>query len=311
MEMRNVGSSGLRVSLVGLGCNNFGWTIEEEASRAVVTKALDSGITLFDTADYYGAKPGDSEEVLGRLIKGERDKIILTTKFGIPFIGERRPNTSRSFVLNAIEGSLRRLQTDWIDLYMIHWPDATTPMEETLRVLDDLVTSGKVRYIACSNLAPWRIVESKWLAREGRTQGFIAAQNEYSMLARDPEADLIPALRKYDMSLIPYYPLASGLLTGKYIGGEAQGRLKDNFLNLGNKYLTEANLEKVRKLSEFARAAGRTMVELAMSWLADKPYIPSIIAGATKPDQVEQNVTAADWKFTAEERAQIDAILKA
>ena len=207
MDFRNVGASGLRVSKVGLGCNNFGWTIDEAASRLVVGKALDLGITLFDTADYYGTTPGDSETVLGQILKGARHNVILSTKFGVPAAGGH-PNNSRSFIVKAIEASLRRLQTDWIDLYMIHWPDATTAMEETLRALDDLVKSGKVRYIACSNLAPWRVVESKWIAREASTHGFIAAQNEYSLLSRDVERELVPALKAYGMGLIPYFPLA-------------------------------------------------------------------------------------------------------
>lgn len=309
MDFRNVGRSGLRVSTIGLGCNNFGWTIDAEASRLVVHKALDLGVTLFDTADYYGSPPGNSESVLGDLIAGQREKIVLTTKFGIPLTGaDRRPDNSRSFILQAIEGSLRRLKTDWIDIYMIHWPDPTTAMEETLRALEDVIASGKARYIACSNLAPWRIVESKWLAKEMSTHGFIAAQDEYNLLNRAAERELLPAVQAYGMGLIPYYPLASGLLTGKYLQPDATGRLQRNFLNLGNKLLTDANIAKVGALDAFARDHGRSLLELAMSWTASRPAVASVIAGATGPDQLEQNIRAAKWSFTQEELADIDRL---
>ena len=311
MQFRNVGRAGLRVSTIGLGCNNFGWTIDKDASRPVVHKALDLGITLFDTADYYGSTPGNSEDVLGDLIAGQRDKIVLTTKFGVPLVGaDRTPNNSRSFVLNAIEGSLRRLKTDWVDIYMIHWPDASTPMEETLRALDDIISSGKARYIACSNLAPWRIVESKWIAREISSHGFIAAQDEYNLINRAAEKDLIPALQAYDMALIPYFPLASGLLTGKYLKEAATGRLQQNFLNLGNRLLTETNLDKVRKLNEVAEGAGHSLLELAMSWTATRPGVASVIAGATRAEQLEQNVAALNWDFTPDQIAAIDEITR-
>ena len=311
MQFRNVGRSGLRVSTIGLGCNNFGWTIDKDASRPVVHKALDLGITLFDTADYYGSTPGNSEDVLGDLIAGQRDKIVLTTKFGVPLVGaDRTPNNSRSFVLNAIEGSLRRLKTDWVDIYMIHWPDASTPMEETLRALDDIISSGKARYIACSNLAPWRIVESKWIAKEISSHGFIAAQDEYNLINRAAEKDLIPALQAYDMALIPYFPLASGLLTGKYLKEAATGRLQQNFLNLGNRLLTETNLDKVRKLNEVAEGAGHSLLELAMSWTATRPGVASVIAGATRAEQLEQNVAALNWDFTPDQIAAIDEITR-
>ena len=309
MQQRNVGRSGLRVSTVGLSCNNFGWTIDKETSRPVVHKALDLGISLFDTADYYGSTPGDSEEVLGDLIQGQREKIVLATKFGVPLVGDRTPNNSRAYILQAIEGSLRRLKTDWIDIYMIHWPDASTAMEETLRALDDIVKSGKVRYIACSNLTPWRIVESKWIAKEASTHSFIAAQDEYNLLNRNVEKDMVPALQAYGMGLIPYFPLASGLLTGKYLEPEAEGRLQQNFLNLGNRLLTEANIAKVRALNDFAKQHDHSLLELAMSWTASRPAVCSVIAGATKPDQLEHNANALNWTFTPDELAEIDRIL--
>jgi aryl-alcohol dehydrogenase-like predicted oxidoreductase len=301
-----MGKSGLKVSTVGLGCNNFGWSISAEQSKPVVHKALDVGISLFDTADFYGSPPGNSEAILGPLLKGQRDKVVLTTKFGFPFDGSP-PDNSRSFVLRQLEGSLERLQTDWIDIYMIHVPDPTTPMEETLRALDDIVTSGKARYIAVSNMAPWRLVDANWIARDLGTHAFIASQNEYSLLQREPERELIPALLHQGMTLNPYFPLASGMLTGKYLGG-GEGRLKDNFLGLGNMFLTERNHDVVRVLDGYAKERGHTLIELAMSWLACQPVVAGIIAGATRPEQVEQNAKAAGWKMTAEELADIAAI---
>jgi aryl-alcohol dehydrogenase-like predicted oxidoreductase len=306
VEFVTMGKSGLKVSAVGLGCNNFGWSIDAERSKPVVHKALDLGITLFDTADFYGTPPGNAETVLGPLIKGQRGNIVLTTKFGYRF-EDARPDNSRSFIMRQLEGSLKRLGTDWIDIYMVHVPDEDTPIEETLRALDDIVTSGKARYVAVSNMAPWRMVEANWTAKTLRTHSFIASQNEYSLLQRGPEKELIPALRQYGMTLNPYFPLASGMLTGKYLG-DAEGRLKDNFLGLGGMFLTERNYEIVRKLDVFARERGHTLIELAMSWLACQPTVAGIIAGATKPEQVEQNAKAAGWKLTADEFAAIDVI---
>jgi aryl-alcohol dehydrogenase-like predicted oxidoreductase len=301
-----MGASGLKVSAVGLGCNNFGWSIDAEQSKPVVHKALDVGITLFDTADFYGSPPGNAESVLGPLIKGQRDKIVLTTKFGFPFDGGP-PDNSRGFILRAIEASLKRLGTDWIDIYMIHIPDPSTPLDETLRALDDIVRSGKARYIAVSNMDAWRVVEAKWVAREIGSHGFIVSQNEYSLLQREPEKALIPALLHHEMTLNPYFPLASGMLTGKYLGA-GEGRLKDNFLGLGNMFLTERNHAIVRRLDAFARERGHQLVELAMSWLACQPAVAGIIAGATKAEQVEQNALAASWKLSAQDLAEIDSI---
>jgi aryl-alcohol dehydrogenase-like predicted oxidoreductase len=307
MEQRNIGQSGLRASVVGLGCNNFGWTIDAEASRLVVDKAFDLGVNFFDTAHVYGSTFGKSEEVLGDLIKGRRNEIVLATKFsGSP---QRPRDNSRRFVLNEIENALRRLKTDWVDIYMIHWPDFTTPMEEVLRTLDDIVRSGKTRYIGVCNLAPWRLVEAQWLAKELGTYKFIAGQYEYNLLSRDIEAEHIPAMQAYGLGLTPYFPLASGLLTGKYLKGDAAGRLTDNFLGLGNRMLTEANFEKVRKLDAFAKSRERSLLELAMSWLAAQPVVSSVIAGATKPHQLEQNVAAAKWALSADDLGEIDGLL--
>jgi aryl-alcohol dehydrogenase-like predicted oxidoreductase len=311
MEKRHVGRSGLRVTTVGLGCNNFGWKIGQEESNAVVAKALDLGVDLFDTADRYGTVGGESEIVLGKALGARRKDIVLLTKFGLDLNDFRIRHGSRRYIMSAVEGSLQRLDTDWLDVYMIHWPDYSTPMDETLRALDDLVRSGKVRYIAVSNLEPWRLADAVWISRHGGLETFIAAQDEYNLLKRDAEKDLIPALQHYGLGFIPYYPLASGLLSGKYTdGANATGRLKENFLRTGDVFLTERNLKLATALQAFCRARGRTLLELAMSWLASRPTVSSVICGATRPEQVEQNVKAAGWALNAEELAEVDKLTK-
>jgi aryl-alcohol dehydrogenase-like predicted oxidoreductase len=313
MQKRHIGKSGLRVATVGLGCNNFGWTIDQAASNQVVTRALDLGVDLFDTADRYGTIGGESEIVLGKALGERRKDIVLLTKFGVDLVDARLRNGSRSYVINALEGSLRRLNTDWIDIYMIHWPDYSTPMEETLRALDDLVRSGKVRYIACSNLEPWRVVDALWISKHFDLEHFIAAQDHYNLLKRDAEKDLIPALKHHGVGFIPYFPLSGGLLTGKYSAGngDAQGRLKDNFLGMGNWFLTERNLKIVAGLDEFCRSRNHTILELAVSWLAAQSVVSTVICGATKPEQVEQNIKAADWVLSADDLAEIDKLTQA
>lgn len=301
-----MGRSGLKVSAIGLGCNNFGWSISAEASKPVVHRALDLGVTLFDTADIYGDPPGRAEEVLGPLLKGWRQDIVLTTKFGFDLDGGPL-NNSRDFILRALEGSLRRLGTDWVDIYMVHIPDLVTPIEETLRTLDEIVKSGKARHIAVSNMDAWRVVDAVWTAKTLGTANLICSQNEYSLLERSPEQELIPALLQQGMTLNPYFPLASGMLTGKYLAGDT-GRLTDNFLNLGGKFLTERNHAIVRKLNDYAQSRGRTLTELALSWLVCQPVVAGVIVGATRAEQVEQNIAAGGWKLTAEEVAQINAI---
>jgi len=311
MELRQVGRSGLRVTSMGLGCNNFGWKIDQDASNRVVARALDLGINLFDTADRYGTAGGDSEIALGKALGARRKDIVLLTKFGVDLNDHRVRNSSRAYILKAVEGSLRRLATDWIDVYMIHWPDYATPMEETLRALDDLVRSGKVRHIAVSNLEPWRIADSVWISRSHGLETFIAAQIEYNLLKRDAEKELIPAMEHYGMGFIPYYPLASGLLTGKYSdGSKGQGRLSENFLRTGDVFMTERNLAIVRNLQEFGRQRGRSLLELSISWLAAQRTVSSVICGATTPDQVEQNLQAYGWTLDAEDLAEIDRLTK-
>jgi len=315
MEFRYLGRSGLRVSTIGLGCNNFGGRLRQEETRAVLHKAFDLGITLFDTSDTYGAvgggKTGDSELQMGQVIGSMRKDIVLATKFANPMTNDgTKQGASRRYIMTAIEDSLRRLRTDYIDLYQVHTTDADTPIEETLRALDDLVRQGKVRYIGCSNHAAWRVVEAAWTAKMCNLHHFVSAQDQYSLVHRDPEKELMPALRQYGLGLLPYFPLASGLLTGKYKRNAAMpaGSRLANTQRLADVYLTEKNWEIAEKLGDFADQAGHSMLELAFSWLLAKAPVASVIAGATKPDQLEANVKAGGWKLTAEEVAEIDKI---
>jgi aryl-alcohol dehydrogenase-like predicted oxidoreductase len=310
MQKRKLGNSGPEVSLVGLGTNNFGGRIDLAASRRVVDKALDLGVTLIDTADIYGNK-GGSEECLGQILGPRRKDVVLATKFGLPMDGAGKlRGASRRYIMQAVEASLRRLKTDWIDLYQLHRPDPRTPIEETLRALDDLVKAGKVRFIGCSNLSATELEEAQRVAGQKHLTPFICCQDEYSLLERGPEKDLLAVMRKYGVALLPYFPLASGLLTGKYKHGAplpAGTRLADNPPR-GGGVLSARNWRIVEALDAFAAARGHTLLELAMSWLASRPYVPSIIAGATKPEQVEQNVAAIGWSLSAAELAEIDRI---
>jgi aryl-alcohol dehydrogenase-like predicted oxidoreductase len=313
MKIRNLGHSGLRVSLVGLGCNNFGGRIDLEASRKVVHKALDLGITLLDTADMYGNR-GGSESCLGQILGERRKDVVLATKFGFPMDeAETLKGASRRYIVTAVEASLKRLKTDWIDLYQLHRPDPLTPLEETARAMDDLVRQGKVRYIGCSNLPAWQVAHARWFSREMGLDSFVSCQDEYSLLARGIERELIPAMQNYGLGLLPFFPLASGLLTGKYHRGVAAGSDTRfaNWAHLAKRYMTDANWDAVERLSAFASAHGRTLLELAMSWLAARPTVSSIIAGATKPEQVEQNVKAVEWTLTPAEMVEIDRLAPA
>jgi aryl-alcohol dehydrogenase-like predicted oxidoreductase len=310
MELRNLGRSGLLVSTVGLGCNNFGGRIDLEATRKVIHKALDVGITLFDTADVYGER-GGSETCIGQVLGEARKRIVLATKFGIPMdhTGEKEGG-SRRYIFAAIEASLRRLQTDWIDLYQLHQVDPRTPIEETLRALEDLSRAGKIRYYGCSNLPAWQVVEAQWTARTLNLSGFVSCQDEYSLVVRDAERDLMPAMRAYGLGLLPYFPLASGLLTGKYRRNKPmpeEARLTKT-QRLADRYLTDTNWAKSEKLIDFAESRGRTPLELAFSWLLARAPVASVIAGATRPEQIEQNVTAGAWKITEDDLAEIDRI---
>jgi aryl-alcohol dehydrogenase-like predicted oxidoreductase len=310
MEIRNLGQSGLRVSSIGLGCNNFGGRIDEAATKRVIHKALDLGITLFDTADTYGEK-GGSETVMGNILGADRQRIVLATKFASPMddSGEKTGG-SRRYIMTAVEDSLRRLRTDWIDLYQMHRVDPNTPIEETLRALDDLIRQGKVRYIGCSNFPAWQMTEASWTARTAGLNGFVSCQDEYSLVHRAPEAELIPAARKLGFGLLPFFPLASGLLTGKYRRNTplpAGTRLAAT-QRLADRYLTERNWEVSERLGDYAETRGHTMLELAFSWLLAQSPVASVIAGATRTEQLEQNARAGSWKMTAEDLAEIGRI---
>ena len=309
MEMRRLGNSGLLVSAVGLGCNNFGGRIDTAATRQVVHKAFDLGITLFDTADIYGNK-GGSETAMGEVLGARRKDIVLATKYAKPMDDSgRMRGASRRYIVAALEASLRRLKTDWIDLYQQHEPDPGTPIEETLRALEDLVRAGKVRYVGCSNLPAWQVVEAEFVARQAGTTRFVSCQDEYSLLARGIEKDLLPAMRRHGIGLLPYFPLASGLLTGKYRRNAAmpEGARLTNTQRLADVYLTDANWQIVEKLEAFCAARGRGLLDLAFAWLLGEPAVASVIAGATRPEQLERNVAAARWTLSAEDRALVDA----
>ncbi len=312
MELRTLGKSGLQVSLVGLGCNNFGMKLDREATRKVVDAAIEHGITLFDTADIYGNR-GGSENFLGEVLGERRKAIVLATKFGMQMdkAGTLKGG-SRRYIMAAAEDSLRRLKTDWIDLYQIHQPDPLTPIEETLRALDDLVHQGKVRYLGCSNLPAWQVVAAQWTSRECNLNSFISCQDEYSLLVREPDRELIPAMQAYGLGLLPYFPLASGMLTGKYKRntGLPAGTRFALMEALANRYMNEANWTIVEALEKFATSRGHSMLELAFSWLAARSPVASVIAGATTPEQVAQNVKAAEWKLSSEDLAEVDRITR-
>jgi aryl-alcohol dehydrogenase-like predicted oxidoreductase len=310
MQRRRLGRSGPEVSLVGLGGNNFGGRTDLQASRRVVDAALDLGITLIDTADVYGNQ-GGSEEILGKVLGARRKDIVLATKFGLRMDdGGKLAGASRRYIVQAVEASLRRLNTDWIDLYQLHRPDPKTPIEETLRALDDLVQAGKVRFIGCSNLAAAQIEEAQAVAIRHGLVSFVSCQDEYNLLDRGIEKDRVAVMRKHGLGLLPFFPLASGLLTGKYKSGApmpAASRLAYS-AHHADGLLNARNWRMVEELRAFAAGRGHTLLELAMSWLASRPFIASIIAGATRPEQVVANVAAVGWTLSPADLAGIDRI---
>lgn len=311
MTFRRLGASGLVVSAVGLGTNNFGMKLDFDACRQVVRAALDHGVTLFDTADTYGA----SEERLGALLQGHRDDVIIATKFGSDVRRRGLSNGedwgargSRRYVRRAVESSLTRLRTDWIDLYQLHRPDPSTPIEETLSVLDDLIHEGKVRYIGSSNFAAWQVADADWAARAAGRTRFVSAQNEYSLLARDAERELIPALEQYGIGLLPYYPLANGLLTGKYRRGEPPPAGSRIGAWSQHALLADATFDVVEKLTAFAHERSVELLDVAIGGLAAQRCVASVIAGATSAEQVTANVRAGRWHPSAEDLAEIKRI---
>ncbi|HWE62002.1 MAG TPA: aldo/keto reductase [Chloroflexota bacterium] len=309
MQYRRAGNSGLKVSAVGLGTNNFGGRTEEDRSIAVIHRALDLGVTTIDTADSYSK--GRSEEIIGRALHGRRYQAQILTKVNKPMgAGPHDRGLSRTHIIAACEASLRRLQTDFIDLYQMHDWDPETPLEESLRAFDDLVRAGKVRYIGCSNFAAWQLVLALWTSDKRGYVPFVSVQPEYNMFERTVEAELLPACEALGAGIIPYFPLASGLLTGKYRAGEPvpEGTRFYGSERL-RQQLTDERLEKVAQLEEIARAHGKTVGQLAIAWLLARPVVCTVIAGATRPEQVEENAGAAEWQLDAATLQAIESIL--
>ncbi|TNC29275.1 aldo/keto reductase [Amycolatopsis alkalitolerans] len=313
MPLRRLGRSGLVVSVVGLGTNNLGMKLDFDTSREVVHAALDAGITLFDTADVYGA----SEERLGEILRGHRDNVVIATKFGsdVRRLGNDNGDDwnargARRYVRRAVEASLRRLRTDWIDLYQLHRPDALTPIEETLSTLDDLVHEGKVRYLGHSNFTGWQVAHAEWTARQRGFEHFVSAQNEYNLLRRDIEQDVVPALREYGIGLLPYYPLASGLLTGKYRrGADVPEGSRIQAWGLQS-VLRDETFDAIEALEAFAGQRELSLLDVAIGGLAAQQAVSSVIAGATSADQVRANVRAVRWQPSAADLADLDALTR-
>jgi len=309
MQQRPFGTTDLQVSAVGLGCNNFGIRLDAAATREVVHAALDAGITLFDTADIYGNR-GDSERLLGKALGPRRKDIMLVTKFGLPMDGSgRRQGGSRRYVRQALEASLKRLKTEWIDVYYVHRPDPMTPIEETLNALDELVRQGKVRHIGCSNFSPEQIHGAQVAARDKGFTPFVAAEDQYNLLSREIERALLPAIEAERLALLPYFPLASGMLTGKYRLGRPmpQGTRLSN-PRYSDRFVNDTNLRVVERLEQFCAPRGRTLLALAFGWLLAKPSVASVIAGASTPEQLRQNANAAGWDLAPDEIAEVDRL---
>lgn len=315
MNYRTLGQSGLMVSAIGMGCNNFGRprsaTETQAGTDAVIHQAIDSGITFFDGADIYGSERGQSETLMGHALKGRREQIVLATKFGMDMNGANGPDwgarASRRYIRLAVEASLTRLQTDWIDLYQLHEPDGVTPIAETLSALDDLVTEGKIRYIGSSNLAGWQIAEAEFTAELNRHPKFVSAQNEYNLLSRGVEADVLPAVNAFGLGFLPFYPLRDGILTGKYTraGGPAGARVTVHKPHL----IDVVDWELMDEYQSFCDERGVSMLDATFAWLLAQPGVASVIAGATKPEQVIANAAAASaWAPSAEDVSRIGAI---
>jgi aryl-alcohol dehydrogenase-like predicted oxidoreductase len=302
MELRSIGS--LRVSVVGLGCNNFGMTIDEAATGRVVSAALDTGVTFFDTADIYGSTK--SEEFLGRALAGRRPQAIVATKFGMA-VDDQRKGARPEYVRRAAEDSLKRLRTDYIDLYQLHQPDPQVPIADTLGALNELVTAGKVKEIGCSNFSAEQLDEASRATKPGAAR-FVSLQNEYSLLHREPEGSVLPACQRLALGFLPYFPLASGLLTGKYDPREGAPKGSRLAQSWTSRFTSDRNVRIAEALKAFAAARGHTLLELAFSWLASRPQVASVIAGATSPEQVRANAAALNWSLTPGELAEIEVL---
>jgi aryl-alcohol dehydrogenase-like predicted oxidoreductase len=310
MEYRNLGNSGLLVSAVGLGCNNIGRQVDEAGTVAIVERCIEHGITFFDTSDVYGAKPGRSEECLGQALKPHRRNVVLATK-GTGRLGEGPywQGASRRYLTEALDDSLRRLGTDYVDLYQLHFPDPLTPIEETLRFLDDAVRVGKVRYIGLTNYTAWGVAEAASIVRAEHLTPVISTQNRYNLLERDIEREVVPMAKRFGLGILPYYPLASGLLTGKYHRDETPtGTRLTSGIHFYDGVLANADYDLLDRLTAFASERGHSLLELAIGWLASNPLVGSVMTGATKPEQIEANALASGWRLTPEELREIDEI---
>jgi aryl-alcohol dehydrogenase-like predicted oxidoreductase len=310
MRYRTLGSSGLLVSVVGLGCNNFGGRLDAAATRNVIDAALDAGITLLDTSDSYGGG-GGSESAIGAALAGRRDSVVLATKFGSPAYDPFGPaagrHASRSWIRRAIEASLSRLQTDYLDLYQLHFPDPVTPIEETIAAMSELVTEGKVRYLGHSNLVGWQIARAAHLGKELGAAPFVSAQNHYSLLEREIEAELVPACQTYGLGVLPYFPLANGLLTGKVRRG--QPAPEGTRIAARKGYVTDEKLDRVEALVSFAQERQLSLLDVAIGGLAAQPAVASVIAGATSAEQVKANAAAGEWEPTADDLTGLDELV--
>ena len=309
MEYRKLGNSGIKVSEIGLGGNNFGWWADEETSIKVINHAIEKGINFIDTADGYDR--GNSEIYIGKALKGKRDKVFIATKFGAPMgDGPNQRGNSRHHIFEAAEASLKRLQTDYIDLYQVHFPDPSTPIEETLHAMNDLVQRGKVRYTGCSNFAAWQLMEALWTSKLHNLHSFVTIQPRYNLLYREIERELVPCCQAYGIGIFAHSPLAGGFLTGKYRKGEEfpEGARLSAPNSSYARIFTDTNWNKLEQYDKFAKERGHTMADLAIAWMLSKPCISTIIAGAKKTEQVDANVAAAEWKLTPEEIAEVDAI---
>lgn len=316
MEYRRLGQTGLEISTIGLGTNNFGGRMDYDATKKVLHQTMEEGINFLDCANTYGG--GKSEEYIGKVLGKNRHNMIIATKAGAglgppgtPITGPNQRGATRHHIMQQVELSLKRLDTDYIDLFYMHRWDADTPIEETMRALDDLVHSGKVRYLGCSNYTAWQLVEAIWAARANNLYNYCCIQNEYSLLVRDVEREIAPVSERYAVSVIPFFPLASGFLTGKYAQGEEppEGTRFAGSPNMGNRYMTEGNWTLLGNLQSFSGERGHSVAELAFAYLLGSPVVPSVIAGATKPEQVTANARAAEWQLTAEEMDEVRGML--
>ena len=310
MTYRQLGDSGLRVSAVGIGTNAFSRRVDQDAVAGIMAAARDVGVTLIDTADVYGATHGASEEMIGLALEGQRDEFVIATKFGGGHIArERGPGGSRRYVLDAVEGSLRRLRTDHIDLYQLHVPDEVTPIEETLSALDSLVAAGKVRYVGCSNFAGWQVADADWTARTAGYERFVSVQNRYSLLDRSAEDEVIPACEAFGLGMLPYFPLEYGLLTGKYRRGEpAPAGSRAALDPARSPWLAEADWDRIEALAAYAEKRDLTLLEVAIAGLAAQPAVASVVSGATRGEQVRANAAALRWQPTPEDLVELDEL---